>query len=422
MFTPYRTKKAGTNKSVTFSDHCAINTTIDITKGMNKNKTTVKTKQWVLTDEGMEKFQEITKGDVGLGDMAEYDDPYEVWRKKINGIMHQCFTKRSISVGVKDSGSVDKEALLIREILKNVARRGKLQRKIVHEYKEKLINNEAMKIERRRAENIKKTVQQLTGNDKLSPNAFWKMRKSINKNPHLKLKAVYKNNGQITTNVDEIKSEVQKEFEHRLRNRDPEAGLEGYTKTTNLLVEQILKAAKDNSAPFTRKELDDAVAKMKKGTSPDAFGMYADVIIKSGDGIMEPLLQVMNLIKSSCKIPETWRQVLITMIYKNKGSRMDLEKYRGIFLTVIVSKVFERMLQTRMEKNLDKVSYFQAGSRQGKSAADNLFLLRSAVDHSKYINKPLYITTYDFRQAFDSLWLQDCILVLFEDLELTIIY
>ena len=101
---------------------------------------------------------------------------------------------------------------------------------------------------------------------------------------------------------------------------------------------------------------------------------------------------------------------------------MDLEKYRGIFLTVIVSKVFERMLQTRMEKNLDKVSYFQAGSRQGKSAADNLFLLRSAVDHSKYINKPLYITTYDFRQAFDSLWLQDCILVLFEDLELTIIY
>ena len=28
------------------------------------------------------------------------------------------------------------------------------------------------------------------------------------------------------------------------------------------------------------------------------------------------------------------------------------------------------------------------------------------------MNRSIYITTYDFRQAFDSLWLQDCVLVL----------
>ena len=413
MFTPYRTKKTGTNKSITFSDHCAINTTIDIPKGRNTIRTKVdKMKQWVLTDEGLLKFQEITKCDVGLGDMAEYPDPYEAWKKKINGIMHQCFTKRSVNLGDKVNDSVEKEALVIRKILRKIAKRGKLQREIVNKYRDQLITNEAIKIEQVRARRIKETVQKLTSNDKLSPNAFWKMRKSINKNPRLKLKAVYKSNGTITTNIDEIKSEVGREFEHRLRNRDPEDGMEGYTEATNLLVDQLLQSTKDDSAPFGRKELDDAVAKMKKGTSPDAFGMYADVIAKAGDGVMAPLLQVLNLIKSSCKIPETWRQVLITMIYKNKGSHMDLEKYRGIFLTVIVSKIFERMLQARMEKGLAKVSYLQAGSRHGKSAADNLFLLRSAVDHSKYLNKPLYITTYDFRQAFDSLWLQDCILVL----------
>ena len=103
---------------------------------------------------------------------------------------------------------------------------------------------------------------------------------------------------------------------------------------------------------------------------------------------------------------------MITMIYKNKGSHMDLEKYRGIFLTVIVSKVFERIIQSRMQPKLDKISKFQAGSRNGKGPPDNLFLLRSCIDYSKYMNKPLFITTYDFRQAFDSLWIQDCILVL----------
>lgn len=65
-----------------------------------------------------------------------------------------------------------------------------------------------------------------------------------------------------------------------------------------------------------------------------------------------------------------------------------------------------------MKDQLEKVSLFQAGSRYGKGAADNLFLLRSSVDHCRYMNESLYITTYDFRQAFDSLWLQDCILVL----------
>ena len=56
-----------------------------------------------------------------------------------------------------------------------------------------LCNNDYLenkKIECRRAINLKKTVDSLTTNDKLSPNAFWKMRKSVNKNPGLKLREV----------------------------------------------------------------------------------------------------------------------------------------------------------------------------------------------------------------------------------------
>ena len=100
------------------------------------------------------------------------------------------------------------------------------------------------------------------------------------------------------------------------------------------------------------------------------------------------------------------------MIYKNKGSHLDLEKYRGIFLTVIVSKLFERLLQARMVTPLKQVSLCQAGSRTGKGPSDDLYLLRSVIDHSIYMKNSIFITTYDFQQAFDSLWLQDCILVL----------
>ena len=73
------------------------------------------------------------------------------------------------------------------------------------------------------------------------------------------------------------------------------------------------------------------------------------------------------------------------MIYKNKGSRMDLEKYRGIFLTVLVSKLFEILLKNRMKPHLEKISLFQTGSRNGKGPPDNLFLFRGCMDYPKYM-------------------------------------
>ena len=81
-------------------------------------------------------------------------------------------------------------------------------------------------------------------------------------------------------------------------------------------------------------------------------------------------------------------------------------------MTVIVSKIFETLLKKRMSPNLREVSPFQAGSRANRGPPDNTFLLRGCIDHQKYIGRSLYITAYDFEQAFDSLWLQDCILSL----------
>ena len=42
------------------------------------------------------------------------------------------------------------------------------------------------------------------------------------------------------------------------------------------------------------------------------------------------------------------------------------------------------------------------------------FLLRSAVNHSVYLNKPLFLTLYDFRQCFDKVWLEDSLLSLWK--------
>ena len=41
-----------------------------------------------------------------------------------------------------------------------------------------------------------------------------------------------------------------------------------------------------------------------------------------------------------------------------------------------------------------------------------MFLLRGVIDHSLYTNSPLSIIFYDFKQCFDSIWLQDSMICL----------
>ena len=86
-----------------------------------------------------------------------------------------------------------------------------------------------------------------------------------------------------------------------------------------------------------------------------------------------------------------------------------MRNHRGIFLTQIIAKLYEKIMISRKKEALDSVSKLQSGSRSKRGSLDNLFLLQSCVDHAKHMNLPLYVTVYDFAQCFDALWLEDCI-------------
>ena len=145
----------------------------------------------------------------------------------------------------------------------------------------------------------------------------------------------------------------------------------------------------DNDKPFTMEELINAIKKIKKGTSPGEDGIYPEIISNAGIGLLQPLLVVFNKIRVTKEIPKQWNNVIITMIFKNKGSHLDLTKYRGIFLTAIILKTFERLIYARMKTSMDNVSLYQAGSRPGRSVTDNLFLLRGCIDQSNYLKKTI---------------------------------
>ena len=98
------------------------------------------------------------------------------------------------------------------------------------------------------------------------------------------------------------------------------------------------------------------------------------------------LLQLPNTIKNNKDTPESWNNILISTIYKKKGSKKHLNNQRGIFITPIISKIFEKLIKNRISQAVENyTSLFQAGGRSNRSTVDNLFILRAVIDHTLYI-------------------------------------
>ena len=60
------------------------------------------------------------------------------------------------------------------------------------------------------------------------------------------------------------------------------------------------------------------------------------------------------------------------------------------------------------------MSPLQAGANKNKGTNDNLFLLRGTIDHLRYLQCGMNIIFYDFKQCFDSIWLKDSLICLWE--------
>ena len=118
------------------ADPHKITTKISIRKGSTRRKGSgEKSKYWVITEEGMKKYQEITNDDVGLGDMSNYEEPFDAWKDKVDEVMHLCFQKKTVNRRASEFIQQNSKSGKVREILREIEKRGKIQREIVKEFR-----------------------------------------------------------------------------------------------------------------------------------------------------------------------------------------------------------------------------------------------------------------------------------------------
>lgn len=100
--------------------------------------------------------------------------------------------------------------------------------------------------------------------------------------------------------------------------------------------------------------------------------------------------------------PEFMSTILVPIIKNKKGDLEDINNYRPIALTNVISKIFEGVLLSRLSVNL-KTCDNQFGFKKSHSPDMCIFLLKQIID--LYINdlSPVYICFMDSSKAFDRL-------------------
>ena len=121
-------------------------------------------------------------------------------------------------------------------------------------------------------------------------------------------------------------------------------------------------------APFSSREFSAALASCGARTSSGLDGFEYRVVRGLSSSSLEFLLAVYNRMFRDSSYPESWRNILVVFI-----SKTGTGKFRPISLTSALCKLFERLVQRRVEhmaEHRDWISSNQYGFRRGRSSLD----------------------------------------------------
>ena len=130
----------------------------------------------------------------------------------------------------------------------------------------------------------------------------------------------------------------------------------------------------------------------------------------AGEDLEDALLSLLNGIKEYFLFPEYLLRENITTLYKNKGSRLDMNNDRGIFILTALKKILDKLIYLDKFENIDEnMSDSNIGARKRRNIKDHLFLIYGIINSVINGGEPcIDIQIYDLEKAFDSLWLEDC--------------
>ncbi|KAL3687808.1 hypothetical protein R1sor_014117 [Riccia sorocarpa] len=152
---------------------------------------------------------------------------------------------------------------------------------------------------------------------------------------------------------------------------------------------------------FTVEEITAELGKLKSRKAGDLLGLKVELVRWGGQTLLQ---YVSRFFGEVCKdgLPREWTFRKVVSLYKT-GPRTEPSSYRTIMIGNVFSKIFGRILETRLnswcEENAVRTPA-QAGFRKSFSTLDHVLTLRVLMENAQRNHEPLYLLFVDFSKAF----------------------
>ena len=276
---------------------------------------------------------------------------------------------------------------------------------------------------KKNADIVKDYVKEVENDDgNLSNLKLWKLKQKLLPRSTDTPMAKKDENGNLVTAPEALKALYLKTYQKRLSRKPMKNGLlDIFFLKEELWDSRMKELSNIKTPPWSKAELRKAIKSLKKNKTSDPDGFINELFMDgcAGDDLENALLLLFNGIKNNCEIPEFMIKQNITTIYKNKGSRQDMENDRGIFILSSLKKILDKLIYLDKFKNIDSnMSCSNVGARKGRNIRDHLFIIYGIINSVVKGNEPsIDIQIYDLVKAFDSLWLEDCLNDTFDTLD-----
>ena len=163
----------------------------------------------------------------------------------------------------------------------------------------------------------------------------------------------------------------------------------------------ILEELNIKTGPFDQEEYEKAKKSLVEGKSCGEDGIPPEVLKRCD--MDEIILSFCNNALTKGEKPNQWSILNIVPIPKSGDLSLG-GNYRGISLSSIVAKTYNRLILNRIRPVLDShLRTNQNGFRVGRTTVGHILALRRLIEGIKANHLPAIITFIDFRKAFDTI-------------------
>ena len=271
------------------------------------------------------------------------------------------------------------------------------------------------------AETVKDVLENVeTLEGKFSHTGFWKIKQKLSPIISDPPMAKHDQHGNVISAPTVLKQLYLETYQHRLRQREMKTELmDVYFLKTELWMSRLQNLKLEKAPPWNQDDLDSVLRSLKNNKTKDPNGMINDIFKAGciGSDMKDALTKLFNGVRANQFLPLFMALSNIMSLFKNKGSRFDLNNDRGIFILTVLKKILDKLIYFD-NYNLDlNMSDSNIGARRKSNIKDHLLIIYRVINSVIWggedsVDKKIY----DLEKAFDALWLQDCMNDIFDTL------